>query len=108
MPDYSANGQYVPHGVNEANFVLVSHTLAQALGAGDTLNLRLPDGVDSDLLPISLRAYSVATPAVELAGAGNANLAITNHNRSTGITRLTAGGAGVATGAKIILWYSYA
>jgi hypothetical protein len=40
-----------------------------------------------------------------LTGAGNANLAITNHNRSTGVTLLTAAAAGVASGARVVVAY---
>jgi hypothetical protein len=108
MTAFAGNGQYIPHGVNESNIVVVAHTLAQALAAGDTLDLTLPAGVDKDFLPSSVKAFSTATPAVELTGAGNANLSVTNHNRSTGVTRLTAAGAGIAISARLIIWYSYA
>jgi hypothetical protein len=108
MATFTGAGQYIPHGVNESNLVVVGHTLAQPLAAADILDLSLPSGVDKDFLPISIRAYSTATPAVELAGPGNANIGITNHNRTTGVTRITAAGAGIATGSKLLLWYSYA
>jgi hypothetical protein len=109
MAAYTGNSQYVPHGPNESNFVIVTHKLVQALAAADTLDLTLPSGVDKDLVPVTHpRVYSTATPSVELGGPANANLAVTNHNRSTGVTRLTAAGAGIAIGADIVLLYTYA
>lgn len=108
MAAYAQNAQIIPHGVNESNIRLVTVTLTAALAVGDTLDVTLPTGVDKDLLPVSVRAYSNATPSVELTGAGNQNLAITNHNRTTGITRLTAAGSGIAINARLILWYTLA
>jgi hypothetical protein len=108
MAAFTGTSNYTPHAPNESNFVMINYTLPQALAAGDTLDLTLPAGVDKDVLPVNVRAYSTATPAVELTGAGNANLAITNHNRTTGITRLTAAGAGIAINARLILFYSIA
>ncbi len=107
MAQQTINGQYIPHGVNESNINVVTCKLTAILPAADTLDLALPSGVDKDLLPVFLRAYSNATPAVDL-NVGGANIAITNHNRSTGITRLTATGAGLAAGTILVLGYSYA
>jgi hypothetical protein len=98
---------YVPQGVNESNIALISFLLTTALAAGDTLDLTLPAGVDKDLLPQTLRVYSVATPAVDL-NVASANLSVTNHNRTTGVTRLTAASAGIAAGSSVTILYTVA
>lgn len=107
MTAVAATGQYVPHGVNESNLAVVTLKLGTALAAADTLDITLPSGMDKDFVPISFRVYSAATPAVNL-NVAEANLSITNHNRSTGVTRLTAASAGIAINADIVLQYVYA
>lgn len=107
MAAKTANGQYVPHGVNESNINVVTLKLPEALAAADTLDVSLPSGMDKDHLPISFRVFSPATPSLDL-NLGGANLSITNHNRSTGVTRLTAAGAGIAAGSDLVLMYVYA
>lgn len=105
MASQTVSGAVVGQGYNEGNDVVITATLTSALSSGQTLDIQLPDAVPPDLVPVWFRAYSGATPAVELSGAAEANLRITNHNRSTGLTRLTGAGAGVADGAKVVIGY---
>lgn len=104
MASQAHNGAYVAHGLSESNQCVMEVTLSSALAAGQTLDITLPLGVDDDMLPCWFRAYSDATPNVDLNPA-EANLVITNHNRSTGVTRLTGAAAGIADGAKILVGY---
>lgn len=101
MTAKAASGTYVPHGLNEANKNYVS-VVAPALAAADTLDVTLPTNIDPTCLPTSVSAYTDATPNVRVVAA---DLIITNHNQTTGVTRLTAANSGVAAGSIILLEY---
>ena len=88
-------------GQNRSNLVLIEHVVTDTMANTDTLDLTLPSGIDPDMYPISCIAYA----ALSTTRAINSNIGITNHNPSTGVTRLTATGAVVA-GATIALLYS--
>lgn len=105
MASQTPTGTYVHRGVNDSNDVVVVVTLTSALASGETLDITLPTPVDSDLVPVWFRAYSTATPAVELSGPAEANLSITNHNQTTGVTRLTGAAAGIADAALVLVGY---
>lgn len=105
MASQVLNSVPVHRGVNGSNARTVSVTLTSALSSGQTLDIQLDAAEGLDLVPIAFRAYSNATPAVELSGPAEANLRITNHNRTTGLTRLTAAGAGIADAAIVIVEY---
>lgn len=102
MADYPVNGEYVAHGLNEGNRNVIKHTLAQALADTDTLTVTLPTEIPPDSLPMSVQAYTPATPAVR-----QTTLAITSHNKTTGVTVLTASGA-VADGSEVLVDYAAA
>lgn len=95
----------VPQGVNGSNRIVAKVVLTSTLASGETLDITLSAQEGRDLAPIAFRAYSAATPAVELSGPAEANLRITNHNRTTGVTRLTGAAAGVASGATVVVEY---
>lgn len=91
-------------GLNGENIVVIGHDVAEAVTSGNSLAITLPDGVSKDLVPIAVVAYSDATPAVEGISAG-ANAKITSHNRTTGVTTLTAASSGIAKDARLVLLY---
>jgi hypothetical protein len=101
MAARAQTGVAVPRGLNGGNVVIISITLAQALVDVDTLDVTLPANVDDDLVPMFHKVYSNATPAVDLSSA----LTVTNHNRTTGVTRFDVGAAGVADQARLTIWY---
>jgi len=85
-------------GVNNAAPLLVEHELQQALANTDTLTLKAPAGYE-DWVPQLIGVWSNAAPRVP-----QTNIALTNHNASTGVTTLTASGA-VADSSTVLLAY---
>lgn len=100
MSDYPVAGKATHSGVNKSNLVIVEHELAQALVNADTVTITLPIGIDDDLIPVFLSCFSAADPRVR-----QANIAITSHDKDTGVTVLTASGA-VADNSTITLGYA--
>lgn len=83
---------------NAAPFYVEHFMSAQALANTDTLDITVPSDY-KDWVPVSVLAISPATPRVV-----QATLAATNHNVSTGVTRLTATGP-VAINSTILVGY---
>lgn len=86
-------------GVNNAAPLVVQHELEQALVAADTLTMQAPAGF-YDWVPQLVGVFTIADPRVSQI----ANIAITNHDKDTGVTTLTASG-GVSDDAQIVLAY---
>jgi hypothetical protein len=101
MASHAVTGAYVPMGVNQGNMFFVSAVLTEALANGNTFDITLPAGVDKDAIPMSVVCYAFATPTYTL----DADIgAITTHNITTGVTRITATG-NVASGSIVRLGY---
>ena len=91
--------KYVPKGVNDVIHFYCRIEVPVTMANTDTLVASLPAGVDPDALPVSIICFDAGTPR-----ALNSYPVITNHNATTGVTTITAGGAVVA-GSSIILGY---
>ena len=103
MAAQAASGTLLPFGVNSANFYAVI-VICAALAAADTLDVTLPDGVPKDALPIGEpQAYLLA--ADTYTADPDFGVAVTTHQRVTGVTRLTVGGNGIAAGTKLLMLY---
>ena len=87
-------------GPNELLPFTVEHVLTGALANTDTLDVSLPPTMNRDYVPV--RALVVSPVASSLRTV--ATIPITSHNVTTGVTRLTAGGA-VAAGNVIVIEY---
>jgi hypothetical protein len=98
MANTNINGIYLGHGLNENRRNVVQVT-APLMANTDTLTVTLPSGVDKSSLPQSLSVFNSATPSVALI-----TLAVTSHNKTTGVTVLTASGA-VAVGSTVTVDY---
>jgi hypothetical protein len=101
MADVPVNGVYSGQGVNESNFAIIEVELETALSTSDTVTLTLPANVPDDLVPISMACYDNAAPRAS----ETADLAVTSHNISTGVTILTASAA-VADSSTIVMLYA--
>ena len=108
MANQAFTSSVTHQGLNRESKAVLAATLTSTLASGETLDMTLPDTIDPDLVPVWFRAYNQATPAVELSGPAEANLRITNHNRTTGVTRLTGAGAGIASGSHVLVGYAAA
>ena len=85
---------------NTSNKFVLKCTVGTALANNDTFTITLPSGCPLDLVPGTLRCYTLSSTTYT----SNALLAITTHNTSTGVTVLTASGT-VAQGALVYLEY---
>lgn len=102
MAAYDASGDLskpVHRGPGLVAPVMVESELQQALANTDTIGVKAPTGYE-DWVPINVTCFSNASPRVR-----QANIAITNHNTSTGVTTLTASGA-VADSSTILVEYA--
>jgi hypothetical protein len=97
----SCKSKYVPKGVNDVIHFYCRLEAPVTMANADTLLVTLPDGVDPDALPVSITTFDPVGGGVR---ALNSALTITNHNPTTGVTTLTAGGA-VPAGASVLLGF---
>jgi len=99
MADFPLTAVVTPAGLNEQNRFVSRHVLGTALAGSDTLTITLPDTVPNDAVPHKVSVFTDATPALP-----NTQLAITSHNKTTGVSVLTAGGA-VPVGSTVLVEY---
>lgn len=99
MAAYTGTLKYSYKGVNEVGPAYCEHVLAQALANPDTLSLTAPAGLE-DWVPVSIAIFSPAAPRVP-----QTNWVLTSHNKTTGVTVLTANGA-VAIGSSVHVVYA--
>lgn len=85
-------------GVNSGNLYSAAYKLTSALANTETLTFTLPPEVKG-FLPVSWSITSPATP-----GLPQTNIALTSHNRTTGVTTWTASGA-VADASDVVVLY---
>ena len=102
MTNYAATATHLPDGVNRANRRLAKAVVPTAMSSSDTLTITAPAGADWSLVPIALETYTLSgTTYTRLAD----TLTVTTHVITTGVTVLTANGAGAAQYAKVIIDY---
>ncbi len=99
MADFPGDLAYRPKAVNNENLVITEHVLGQALANADTLTLTVPDGVDTDMVPVSCLCWSAAAPRVL-----QTNYGLTSYNKTTGVLVITATGAVADNATFVILW----
>lgn len=96
--DGQATSKVVYKGVNDLVPMVVEHELVQALANTDTLTMKTPAGYE-DYVPQLIGVWSNAAPRLP-----QTNIALTSHNRTTGVTTLTASGV-VADNSTVVLAY---
>ena len=102
MSTYSATASYLPGGVNRANLFAIIVTMP-AMTVGQTIDVTLPDGVPKDALPLGPpQSFSLSGDVyTKDTDVGD----VTTHNRSTGVTTITATGT-ITVGEKMLLLYA--
>lgn len=98
MAAYTETVKPTSKGVNDTAPLIIEAVLSQALANLDTLALTLPSGYES-WVPVAWSIFSAAAPRVL-----QTNYALTNHNKTTGVTTFTASGA-VASGSSVQVLY---
>jgi hypothetical protein len=102
MAAYTATATHIPAGINRGNYRHVKVVVPTAMVNTDTLTVAAPAGTDWTLVPFAIKTYTLSgTTYTCLAD----TVAVTTHDISTGITVLTASGAGAAQFAKIVIEY---
>jgi len=102
MASHAVTGKYVPVGVSQQNIFFVKATLAQALANAETFDITVPAGTSPSAWPVGMICYNPLGGGVY---ARDADIGvITNHNPTTGVTRITASGD-VADASVVILIY---
>ena len=101
MAAHASTGAVVSPGLNESKIVIVEVELTAALASGETCTVTLPEGVDDTLVPYAISAWSNADPRVNQVG-----IALTSHDKDTGVTIATGSGAGVADSSTVRIFYA--
>ena len=99
MASHTVNGSPIPHGLNQSNLRMHRAVTEQVLANGEILSVQIP--LDWDYVPVGMICYAKAGDVYTR----DADIGvITDHDKSTGITRITAAGA-VAAGSLVYLQY---
>ena len=101
MTNYAATATHIPAGVNQANRRVAKATIPTAMVSPNTFTVTAPAGADWTLVPIKLHVYALASVTYTK----DADLTVTTHDISTGVTVLTAGGD-VAQYSKVVIEYA--
>jgi len=102
MASQAVTAKYVPKGVNGSNDAIVRAEVPAALAAADTLSVTRPAGMDPNLIPTGAVCYGPLAGSYPI----DADIALTSHNPTTGVTVLTASGAGIVAGSFVLLRYA--